>query len=52
MDAKEPSMKIEPRVFDGPIGSDNVVIECGEARAELERYIDSLPVGEREAGVK
>lgn len=39
-------MKIEPRVFDGPIGSDNVVIECGEARAELERYIDSLPVGD------
>lgn len=39
-------MKIEHKTFEGPIGSDNVVNERADERAQLESYIDSLPVGD------
>ena len=39
-------MKIEPKVFDGPIGCDGLVKQMPEAREALEGYMDSLPIGE------
>lgn len=39
-------MKIEPKVFDGPIGCDGLVEQMPDAREALEAYMDSLPVGE------